>query len=89
MRCRLRAGAEIVVPFRVYAEVARYHSCMTPPLALVRPEERKHALVGNDGLTAEERAEYEAVYHAGVGRKTLSAGEKNAFALWRSRNATS
>ncbi|WP_291052764.1 hypothetical protein [Herbiconiux sp.] len=62
---------------------------MTTPQALVRPDDRVREVIGTDGLTDEERAEFEAAYHVGVGRKTLSAGEKSAFALWLSRRAAS
>ena len=40
-------------------------------------------VIGNDGLTDEERAEYAAAYAAGAGRKWLSEGEKAAIDKWQ------
>jgi len=58
---------------------------MTPPLTLVRPETPVRAEVGNDGMTDEMRAQLADAYHDGIGNKTLSQAEKDAYAAFKQR----
>lgn len=59
--------------------VAAVRYCASMSLILSRPDESVRDAVGNDGLTAAERAEYAERYNAGVGRKRISKTEKEAY----------
>ncbi|MFF2275982.1 hypothetical protein [Agromyces sp. NPDC058126] len=59
---------------------------MTPALTLVRPEAQAQVEVGNDGMTDMKRAELADAYHDGIGNKTLSQSEKDAFAALKQRS---
>ncbi|WP_172592160.1 hypothetical protein [Subtercola boreus] len=62
---------------------------MTPSVTLVRPGDNVRQEVGNDGLTDAERDQYAEEYRSTIGRKSISAVEKQAHALWLANRASS
>lgn len=57
---------------------------MAPQLTLQRPVLPTRSVVGNDGLTNEERSEMAAIYLATTGSQVLHPEEREAIAAWRS-----